>query len=320
MKKCLILLALAPCSLWAEDQFKYIPPIELAHSAIDSTLAGTEAVYEFQFESPEGALPEVEVYFAMDGVNQQQLTKGGMITIPSAAGKHIFQFYYNGQFQEVYSDSLLIEARHRDRYTVKLTAGMQEILFKPVIYLYPQRSTDVTVKIEIHGEDAFLYPSYTDSWNFTAEPNGDLIFGDQTYNYLFWEAARASTLTPQQATTGFFVEGQHITSFFEDKLTLAGFTSKEQADFITFWGPRLAKNTLNFIHFEFNETCDKYAELDISPKPDHLYRIFMVWEAVEAEFPVTEQEIQRIDRNGFCVLEWGGMETHMQQLISQQTN
>lgn len=316
MKNILLFFALAPFLLFAEDLESQIQ-IYLMSSHRDPNLKGNDAVYEFQFQSSgQTAVPaEVNVYYSIDGANARQVSKNGMITIPSTAGSHIFQFFYNDQFAEVYSDSLKIEAGHRDKYTVNLNSGIQRnFVLKPVIYLYPQLSTEVEVKIDIHGEDAFLYPTYSDSWEFTAEPNGDLTFDDnQTYNYLFWEAANNRVISPEQTESGFFVKGKNAIKFLEEKLTTAGFNSEEQADFITFWGPRMAQNNLNFVHFEFNDLCTKYADLDISPKPDYLYRIFMVWGSVSEEFEVKEQEIKQFNRSGFSVLEWGGQESTIKQ-------
>jgi len=189
---------------------------------------------------------------------------------------------------------------------------------KPVIYLYPEERTEVSVKMEIHGENAFYYPQYKESWDFTAAPNGDLTFGEDTYNYLFWEATNRSILSPKQTASGFFVEGTDVVSFLEEKLSEAGLNSKEQADFITYWAPRLTKNKLNFIHFEFNESCNEYANIDITPKPDNVYRIYMIWGAVADEFKVTEQKIEQFDRTGFSVLEWGGKESHIRQSFVNQ--
>jgi hypothetical protein len=91
-------------------------------------------------------------------------------------------------------------------------------------------------------------------------------------------------------------------------------TAKEQADFITYWGPRLAAHDKTFVHFEFNEACNRYAELDISPKPDNLYRIYIGWKAIYTEMEPTPQIIKPIDRNGFTVLEWGGYQVTEQQI------
>lgn len=283
-------------------------------SEVDEQLADGDCIYEFKFHAPGNMSPPLSVQYSIDGkIGEQQLSKQ-TISIKAKPGKHIFQFYYNSYYYEVYSDSLEIKSRHRDQYSVTLQQAMMAepvMSEKPVIYLYPEKPTEVTVKLDIHGDNAFLYPTYNDSWDFTAQPNGDLVFGDNTYNYLFWEATSNARLTEKQTKSGFFVEGRSAVAFLEKKLTEAGLNSKEQADFITYWGPRLAQNELNFVHFEFNEACNKYAELDISPKPDNLYRIYMVWGAASEKFEIANQEIEAFDRDGFSVLEWGGQESHI---------
>lgn len=322
MKQIILLIALTPFVLFAEEDLKSVIQIVRTNSELDPSLKGNKTVYEFEFQSYGQKVEDAQVYYSIDGINDQEMSKNGIISVPSKAGQHIFQFFYNEHFLEIYSDSLTIEAKHRDRYTVNLIRSVtREYSLKPIIYLYPQLTTDVSVKIDVHGEDAFLYPTYTESWNFTAESNGDLLFDDgQTYNYLFWEATHRKVLSPDQTRSGFFVEGENAIDFLEEKLSTVGFNSKEQADFITFWGPRLSQNKLNFVHFEFNETCDKYAGLDISPKPDHLYRIYMVWGSVSEEFEVKEQEIEQFDRSGFSVLEWGGQESHIRQSVFNQNH
>lgn len=321
MKKFIFLLFLIPIFTYAEEDFKRVPQIYRTSSELDKNLAAGDCLFEFEFYAPGNISTPLSIQYSIDGRNgEHQLIKQS-ITVKAKPGKHIFQFYYNQHYYEVYSDSLEIKSRHRDKYLVTLNNAIEDIMTeKPVIYLYPQQSTEVRVKIDIHGEDPFLYPTYIDSWDFTAEPNGDLIFDDETYNYLFWEARNRRVLSPKQTQSGFFIEGEKAIEFLEEQLNKAGFNSKEQADFITFWGPRLAQNKLNFVHFEFNETCDQYADLEISPKPDNLYRIYMVWGSVSEEFDVKEQEIEWFDRNGFSVLEWGGQESHIRQSFVNQND
>ena len=50
---------------------------------------------------------------------------------------------------------------------------------KPVIYLYPEVPTEVSVKLTIDGKLTCTYPAYDKGWdNFTAHPDGTLIFPD----------------------------------------------------------------------------------------------------------------------------------------------
>lgn len=319
MKKFFLLVLFVPTILFAKEEFKKVVPVYRISSEFDKSIAANSAVYEFQFDTRNGLIQEELIRYSIDGVNGSKVLTNKTLTIQSTPGKHIFQFYYNDSYHEVYTDSLLIKKQYRDVYNVTLFySETKSLAEKPVIYFYPQKATDIRVKIDIHGENIFTYPRYEDGWNFTAHPNGDLVFGSKQYNYLFWEASQLSILTPQQTQNGFYVEGENVISFLEEKLSIAGLTSKEQADFITYWGPRLAKNELNFVHFEFNQECDKYAELEIVPKADNIYRIFMTWGAVSEVFEVKEQEMEKINRTGFSVLEWGGKESKIKQSFVHQ--
>ena len=61
---------------------------------------------------------------------------------------------------------------------------------KPVIYLYPEEETAVTVKLDYAGALTCTYPAYGDGWAVTACPDGTLTDNaGQTYNYLYWEGA-----------------------------------------------------------------------------------------------------------------------------------
>ena len=164
----------------------------------------------------------------------------------------------------------------------------------------------VKVEVDIKGDKPFFYPEYNNGWECVAQPNGDLKIGNDTYNYLFWEASEEDHLDDNTLTDGFYVEGQNAIAFLESKLNSAGFTSKEKADFITFWGPRIQANEHNFIRFDFNEACNKYADLKISPEPDHIYRIYIQIAPLDKKIKTDGQDIVPIDRNGFTVLEWGG--------------
>lgn len=59
---------------------------------------------------------------------------------------------------------------------------------KPVIYLYPEHETDVSVTLDYSGLLTCTYPDYGDGWKVSASPDGTLTDGSgQTYNYLYWE-------------------------------------------------------------------------------------------------------------------------------------
>lgn len=279
----------------------------LESQAVDPTLNDEEAVFEFKLNNiqyTEGAT----IKYSIDGkTNIYTIDKNRTIVIKTFPGDHSFQFFYNSNYFEIYTGALTIANKTRAVYGLIFAESLiREVEEKPVIYLYPEKEMKVEVKVNIHGENPFMYPAYNDGWKFTASPSGELTFGTETYNYLFWEAEQMSK--PLRSLDGFIVNKASVISFLEEKLSIAGLTSKEQADFITYWGPRLMAHENCFVHFNFNETCDKYATLEITPKPENIYRIYIEWYPVDQILNVTEQEIPVMSRDGFTVLEWGGVE------------
>ncbi|MFT6981258.1 MAG: hypothetical protein ACJAUD_000021 [Crocinitomicaceae bacterium] len=297
--------------------------VYLVKTELDESLGENEAVYKFVFSNINDEKKERVLLYSVDGKDGRViLSTEKSVELATTPGKHRFVFYYSQDFAEFYSDSLEIKAQHKSEYTVLMnefipltplvpdvpTQLIKEprIVFKPVIYLYPETETTVKVEVDIKGDKPFFYPEYKDGWECVAQPNGDLKIGDDTYNYLFWEASEPDHLDGNTLTDGFYVEGQNAMAFLESKLTSAGFTSKEKADFITFWGPRIQANEHNFIRFDFNEACNKYADLKISPEPDHIYRIYIQIAPLDKKIKTDGQNIIPIDRSGFTVLEWGG--------------
>lgn len=294
----------------AEIIEKWYPNVSLRSDSTDTSLTVNQSKYTFEFSPIDGS--KSKILYSIDGVEgKAELKKGNSAEFITTPGKHVFQFYYSENYFEVYTDSLNIKDQHHSIYEIRMErADIQIMVDKPVIYLYPEKEIDVEVNLNILGEAKFFYPAYDKAWQFTASPSGELAFSDKTYNYLFWEAAQSRTFNEEELKTGFNLEKENVVAFLEEKLTLAGLNSKEQADFITYWGPRLTANDLNFVRFEFNETCNRYAELNITPQPDHIYRIYMTWMPIEAELDVIPQEFETFEREGFTVLEWGGSEVN----------
>ncbi|MCH2224201.1 MAG: hypothetical protein MK066_05475 [Crocinitomicaceae bacterium] len=288
----------------------------LESETIDPELHDEEAVFEFNLDNISYKSGETIQYSIDDKVDTYTFDENRRIIIKTTPGNHKFQFYYNSYHNEIYTGIIPIGNKTRAIYRLLFTKSItspsieKPILYthpeKPVIYLYPEKDTEVEVQIDIEGKCTFMYPTYNDGWKFTASPSGELTFGTNTYNYLFWESEQISE--PLRSLDGFIVNKTSIISFFEEKLSSAGLTSKEQADFITYWGPRLMAHENCFIHFNFNETCNKYASLNITPKPNNLYRIYIEWYPVDQIFNTREQKIPTINRDGFTVLEWGGIE------------
>ena len=178
---------------------------------------------------------------------------------------------------------------------------------KPVIYLYPEEETDIHVRLTLDGDLTVSYPAYPDDgWNVTAAPDGTLTDNSgRTYDSLFWEAALDAEY---DLSSGFCVKGEDTAAFLEKMLAALGLSEKEANAFIVYWLPRMQDNPYNLITFQTTAYTDA-AELDIEPAPDTVIRVFMVWQALDAELEIPAQILPKATaREGFTVVEWGGTE------------
>ncbi|MGB4420667.1 MAG: hypothetical protein WBI29_02625 [Candidatus Saccharimonadales bacterium] len=183
------------------------------------------------------------------------------------------------------------------------------IIMKPVIYLYPTEKQDTTVKLDYDGDIIVSYPDYDETingWRVTANPDGTIINNKDglTYSYLFWEG-KETVPTQWNFDKGFVVNGSDTISFLQNKLSEIGLTPREYNEFIVYWYPMMKDNKYNLITFVGKEYTDK-APLNISPSPDSMLRVFMVYKKIEEEISIEPQIFQKFDRNGFTVIEWGG--------------
>ena len=177
---------------------------------------------------------------------------------------------------------------------------------KPVIYLYPEEETQVSVTLELDGSLTSTYPDYGDGWTVTAQPDGTLTDPDtgRTYYCLFWEGIIDRQF---DLSAGFCVAGEDTAAFLEDALARLGLTEREANEFIIYWLPRMEGNPYNLISFQ-TDTYTDAAELTIAPAPDTLIRVFMAWKGLEQPVEIPAQELTAPARTGFTAVEWGGAE------------
>ena len=176
---------------------------------------------------------------------------------------------------------------------------------KPVIYLYPETETRVTVKLDLSGELTCAYPAYDGGWTVTAAPDGTLTDEHgQTYNYLYWEGEVANEF---DFSKGFCVAGSDTAAFLEDALDRLGLTRREANEFLVYWLPRMQDNPYNLIAFQ-QEAYTESAKLTVSPQPDSVLRVFMAWKPLARPVDVPAQTLPGFERRGFTLVEWGGAE------------
>ena len=176
---------------------------------------------------------------------------------------------------------------------------------KPVIYLYPETETRVTVKLDLSGELTGTYPDYDGGWTVTAAPDGTLTDEHgQTYNYLYWEGEVANEF---DFSKGFCVAGSDTAAFLEDALDRLGLTRREANEFLVYWLPRMQDNPYNLIAFQ-QEAYTESAKLTVSPQPDSVLRVFMAWKPLARPVDIPAQTLPCFERRGFTLVEWGGAE------------
>ncbi len=193
-------------------------------------------------------------------------------------------------------------------YAEKITVNrVNEVYYavdeKPVIYLYPEKPTQVSVKLDYKGKLFCTYPKYDGGWEVTANPDGTLVDKDgKEYNYLYWEG---TSPVEYDFSEGFCIKGADSAEFLEDALSRLGLSRREANEFIVYWLPCMEKNEYNLISFQ-SEVYTENAHLDITPAPDTFIRVFMATKPVSSPVEIPAQELSSPEREGFTVVEWGG--------------
>ena len=180
-----------------------------------------------------------------------------------------------------------------------------EVDEKPVIYLYPEKPMDISVQLNFKKTKfTAIYPKFNEknTWNVHAQPNGDIYIKKRKYPYLFWEA---DSYAEQETNEGFIVTDEEAEKFLEEKLTILGLNDNEKTDFITFWLPVLLRNKLSLCSFQSQKFFNNL-ELNVTPKPDSMIRVFLSIKKLDSPINVKEQKLVSVERKGFTLVEWGG--------------
>lgn len=226
------------------------------------------------------------------------------IAVTQATGQEEKTYYYetNIDIQEAFSRLReMIHATKQEEFWEQEDMYLSK---KPVVYLYPEKEMDIQVKLS--GIDlTCTYPDYKDGWEVTAEPDGTIYTKDGTREYycLYYEG---KVNLPKERESGFIVEKEEYQSFLEEKLEILGLNEKEAQEFIIYWLPIMQEHDRLFVHFTEQEILDEKVPLRVTPKPDTLIRVFMQFSEVKKGQKVREQQLKRVERKGYSVIEWGG--------------
>lgn len=213
-------------------------------------------------------------------------------------------------------------------YDYKLMGGCG----KPVVYLYPEKETLVSIHFLSRMQLTTAIPSYQNGWNIMARPDGTLSeigtrtdcsqiapkFGseyapnackDNSYPYIYW-AGNSIERTYPQPDGGWVISASQLSRFMNDKLDEVGLSTKEKADMLSYWLPEMQKSDSPYYRISFLQTMemDQIAPMLILPKPQSFSRIFLDYLPLvqKPSQNLLPQKLERIQRDGFTVVEWGG--------------
>lgn len=178
---------------------------------------------------------------------------------------------------------------------------------KPIIYLYPKETTEISINLGKTENITCSYPEYKNGWNVIANPDGTLIdtnTGRKLYS-LYWEGIQSEPINFEE---GFVVAGKDSIQFLEEKLAILGLTEIEAEEFIVYWLPKLQENEYNYIRFATMDEINKNMPLEFSVEPDTIIRVLMQYKALDNYIEVNEQKLETPERTGFVAVEWGGTE------------
>lgn len=178
---------------------------------------------------------------------------------------------------------------------------------KPAIYLYPEKETEINVKVDAVGGLISTIPKYPAfGWDVTAYPDGQINYQGMNLDYLYYES-RIPDGVVEKPREGWVMEYKELQSFLEDLLPELGLNSKENRQFRQYWTKVLPKSPYYFVGLISDANIEKMSQLNITPKPDSILRVVFYFETLDTPIAVEPPKLEKMPRSGFTVVEWGGV-------------
>ena len=159
---------------------------------------------------------------------------------------------------------------------------------------------DGTITVTPDTAPAFAYPACAEGWKLECRQDGSFTAEDGAICHrLYWESDVNWSVPMEE---GFCVAGGDTAVFLTDSLKKLGLNSLEINDFLITWLPRMEGNAYNLITFHTEQVAD------ISPAPDTVLRVLMVFRPLEKSMDIAPQTLTAIERTGeTAVLLSGGV-------------
>lgn len=178
---------------------------------------------------------------------------------------------------------------------------------KPAVYLYPEKESEVMVKVVSEQKLTYTLPLYpAEGWKVRAYPNGDIISDGEHYDYLYYETEVDDQLL-QLPDEGYSVSYAELPVFLPALVKELGLNVKESGQFSAYWMDVLPRAPYYRIKVITQERLDMLTQLMITPRPNSVIRITLHFEPREHDETLQTPIITSVKREGFTVVEWGGI-------------
>ena len=147
-------------------------------------------------------------------------------------------------------------------------------------------------------------PPYGSGWDVIATPESII---DGQYEYLFYEADLQTVDIPEN---GWVVSNAELSNWFDTNLPLLGLNLKEIAQFKEYWLSELPAASYYDIRLLDQQFLEQHLALDILPQPQTLIRVELAFKSINTPYKLQTPLIVTPERNGFTVVEWGGLVIH----------
>lgn len=178
---------------------------------------------------------------------------------------------------------------------------------KPAVYLYPEKPTEILVKVNSSNPLTYTDPLYPEGgWKTIGNPDGIIEYLNKDYDYLYYETTVLDK-DVAKPSEGFVVKQEELSNLFSNLLPSLGLNGKETKQFSDYWLNKLPTSSYYFVGIVPRSDLEKSTSLDINPKPQTVIRVALYFETLNEKVNVPAPKITTPGRSGFTVSEWGGI-------------
>lgn len=178
--------------------------------------------------------------------------------------------------------------------------------FDSPLYLYPEETTWVKIKITPPTRIFNAEPSYESEWLVLVENTGRIETPDgQVFEKISYEYASVINTPP---TRGLVIAQGELEAGLENYALRLGLTGREVSDFVVFWMEKLPPANYYFVsHFD-SEAASRIISFEIEPRPDTFIQAVMYFRPLSKPTRTVAPEFEPVpERKGFVAVDWSGL-------------